>query len=127
MPKWKHVLTDEEYDGKERRGPHIQKREVKKVKLKKDRGLGRMEDRITPLSVRQMHKYKGHDTANSRSVCEKCGDPIRFATLDGRLVAVDLMCGKPHRHQAHRVNTPEMNRKMIEEMRKHDNPTGERK
>jgi hypothetical protein len=96
-------------------GPHHKSRTPKKVRIK-DRGLGK-GSKPTPASVKKIHKYKGHDTANSRSVCEKCGDPIRFGTLDGRLIAIDIMCGKPHRHQAHRINTPEENRKLIEEMR----------
>lgn len=103
----------------ERRGPHIKSRTPKKVRLKTDRGLGSV-DKKTPIAVKHVQKFKGHDTANSRSVCEKCGDPIRFTTLDGRLVAIDIMCGKPHRHQVHRINTPEMNREMIDAMRRNE-------
>jgi hypothetical protein len=44
-------------------------------------------------------KYRGNDTANSRGLCEICGDPIYFDTLDGQLIYVDLMCGRIHRHQ----------------------------
>lgn len=121
MPKWKHVLSDDEFDRKERRGPHIKSRTPKKVKFK-DRGLGKPKDgkKLTPLNTKIAGKYKGHDTANGRSICNECGEPITFTTnYNGQLIAMEIMCMKPHRHQPP-ASSPAENRARIEEMRKRE-------
>jgi len=120
MPKWKHLLSDDEYEGKKRRGPRT---DLTKGVVGRDRGIGKIDDRKgkpTPATVKHVQKYKGHDTANGRSICHQCGDPIRFTTnYNGQLVALDIMCGKPHRHQPPR-SSPGENRRRIEEARRRE-------
>jgi hypothetical protein len=128
-PKWKHVIpelmTPEErkrHDEKERRGPHIKSRTPKQVRLK-SRKVGTSDD--IPGTLKAVHHgkskgYRGNHTATHRSICKECGDPITFTTNHhGQLVAMDIMCHKPHRHQQPRSNEEE-NRRRVEAMREAD-------
>ena len=89
---------------------------------RRKRGAGR--SRREPEYIMDARGYDGPQPPPANDVCVVCGDPVFWGTIDGGLVAMDLMCGRIHPHQPEQINTAQANRLRIAEMREHEKKRG---
>ena len=89
---------------------------------RRKRGSGAI--RNEPEYVVDARGWDGSPPRPANDLCSVCGDPIFWGTIDGRLVAMDLMCGRLHQHQLEHPNTARLNRERIAGMRRNEGRDG---